>query len=157
MEKESHELLPLTRQMASGSIRNKESRRPSGLHLNQSATAGRRECTGAKRGDRQNYAVLNRRSHYCLLKADGDQQTDANRSNVDEEVFPGMNCLVRWMYVEHGCRVLLNGFGCTHRLRIDFGRGWCGNRANGCIGRYISRSSFRAVLLHYLTASLTAI
>src|SRR5450631_335879 len=63
MEKESHELLPLTRQMASGSIRNKESRRPSGLHLNQSATAGRRECTGAKRGDRQNYAVLNRRSH----------------------------------------------------------------------------------------------
>src|ERR1019366_1159352 len=94
---------------------------------------------------------------YCLLKADGDQQTDANRSDVDEEVFPGMNCLVRWMYVEHGYQVLLNGIGCTHRVRIDFGRGWCGNRTNRCIGRYISRSSFRAFLFHYLTASLIAI
>jgi hypothetical protein len=26
---------------------------------------------------------------------------------VDAEVFPGMGCLVRRMYVEHECRVLL--------------------------------------------------
>src|ERR1039457_5800220 len=86
-----------------------------------------------------------------------DEQTNDDGRDVDEEVFPGMNCLARWVCVEHRHQVLLNGFGCTDRVSIDFGRGRCGYRANGCIGRHISRSSFRAVLLHYLTASLTAI
>ena len=40
-----------------------------------------------------------------LFKADGDEQTDHDRGNVDEEVFPSMNSLVR-VYIEH-CRCIL--------------------------------------------------
>ena len=38
---------------------------------------------------------------YCLLKTDGDQQSDANRSDVNEKVALGI-CVVRRMDIEHG-------------------------------------------------------
>jgi len=50
MEKESHELLPLARQTASGWISESGSRRPNGLRLNQAASAGQRNRTCKNRG-----------------------------------------------------------------------------------------------------------
>ena len=41
-----------------------------------------------------------------LFQADGDEQTDHDRGNVDEEVLPSVNGLVR-VYIEHGrCSLL---------------------------------------------------
>ncbi len=40
--------------------------------------------------------------HNRLLKADGDEQADADGGDVDEEVFPRVGSFERRMDVEHG-------------------------------------------------------
>jgi hypothetical protein len=59
-----------------------------------------------------------------LLEPDGDEQTDDDRCNMDEEVFPRVRGLVRRVDVEHG---LSSG---TMRLSSDISESGCGARAD---------------------------
>ena len=43
----------------------------------------------------------------ALLQADGDEQADADRGDMDEEVFPCVG-RVRHVYVEHGSSYWMN-------------------------------------------------
>jgi hypothetical protein len=54
-----------------------------------------------------------------LLEADGDEQTDDDGGDVDEEVFPRVRGVMRWMYVEYGSLSVSElGYSCMASIAL---------------------------------------